>query len=359
MIKSLDIKNFRGIRSITLNEMSRINVFVGINGAGKTSVLEAITLAIGGGSEPFRFLAKKRGVDSAKLSISSLFISDEKNKNPKITTSSSSKKTNRILSIKPLEYEEARNQIYRVSPHGREYLEDKSESNSEGEDLHGISMSYQVAAGQVLTAMYALHHNHFHSDESQLQKAIRDRVFYISSRQATSIRETAKMLSHVQNDYEKEENLYRSLRVMEPNLRRLRTVMLDDDNVNVIADFKKGKSMPINMIGDGFCRLALILTGLHHTGATALVVDDIDSGIHYERMNDVWKTIEKTATENNIQVFCVTHSEEMLKASLEGLSENKDSIMVYRLSKKGDEHTSQGYDYELFKNTLKLQMPVR
>ena len=40
---------------MSIDGLSNVNVLVGENAAGKTSVLEALALLIGAGSEPFRY----------------------------------------------------------------------------------------------------------------------------------------------------------------------------------------------------------------------------------------------------------------------------------------------------------------
>ena len=45
--KNLEIKNFRGIGHLEINDLSRVNVFVGQNNSGKSSILEAIHLLAG------------------------------------------------------------------------------------------------------------------------------------------------------------------------------------------------------------------------------------------------------------------------------------------------------------------------
>src|SRR5690348_16348347 len=44
MLTHLEIFRFRGIQELILDDFARVNVFVGANGAGKTSVLESISL---------------------------------------------------------------------------------------------------------------------------------------------------------------------------------------------------------------------------------------------------------------------------------------------------------------------------
>jgi hypothetical protein len=47
MLRALQIENFRGLRKVDLPELRRVNLIVGANDTGKTSVLEALTLLLG------------------------------------------------------------------------------------------------------------------------------------------------------------------------------------------------------------------------------------------------------------------------------------------------------------------------
>ena len=44
MFQTIDIKAYRGLKNITLQNLSRVNILVGENNTGKTSILEAIQL---------------------------------------------------------------------------------------------------------------------------------------------------------------------------------------------------------------------------------------------------------------------------------------------------------------------------
>jgi AAA15 family ATPase/GTPase len=44
MFRSIKIENFRGFKDFELQQLGRINLLVGLNNSGKTSVLEAVQL---------------------------------------------------------------------------------------------------------------------------------------------------------------------------------------------------------------------------------------------------------------------------------------------------------------------------
>ncbi|MCZ9939226.1 AAA family ATPase [Brachyspira hyodysenteriae] len=46
MLNSIEIKNFRGIKHLTIDNFKNINIFLGKANTGKTSVIEAIECGI-------------------------------------------------------------------------------------------------------------------------------------------------------------------------------------------------------------------------------------------------------------------------------------------------------------------------
>ena len=46
MLRSLDIRNYRNLRHLTIEKLGRVNLLVGKNNTGKTSVLEAVGILV-------------------------------------------------------------------------------------------------------------------------------------------------------------------------------------------------------------------------------------------------------------------------------------------------------------------------
>ena len=61
MFKSLKIENFRGFKSFELQHLGRVNLLVGANNSGKTSILEAIKLLCSGNLSSLEKLMIYRG----------------------------------------------------------------------------------------------------------------------------------------------------------------------------------------------------------------------------------------------------------------------------------------------------------
>jgi hypothetical protein len=69
-------------------------------------------------------------------------------------------------------------------------------------------------------------------------------------------------------------------------------------------------------MGDGMHRLLALATSLAFTTEGSLFVDEIDTGLHYSVMPDMWNLVISKAIASSTQVFATTHSWDCL----EGLS---------------------------------------
>lgn len=76
-----------------------------------------------------------------------------------------------------------------------------------------------------------------------------------------------------------------------------------------------------------------------------LLVDEIESGIHYSVQPDMWQLIFRIAQQLNIQVFATTHSWDCIEGFQNAVAkEGFDDGLVVRLEKHGDEVTSTLFD---------------
>lgn len=68
------------------------------------------------------------------------------------------------------------------------------------------------------------------------------------------------------------------------------------------------KRIPIGSFGDGIWRMLAIAVALVRAKDNLLLIDEIDTGLHYSVMADMWRLINDAAKLFNVQVFATTHS---------------------------------------------------
>ncbi len=125
-------------------------------------------------------------------------------------------------------------------------------------------------------------------------------------------------------DAKREDILLDALRLLDPEIS---DIGLDDimpwaGHGLSTPPFKVNKQslsrrVSIATLGDGFARLLVHSLALEHTAGGSLFIDEIDTGLHYSVMADMWKLVIATARKLNVQVFATTHSWDCI----EGLAE--------------------------------------
>ena len=150
------------------------------------------------------------------------------------------------------------------------------------------------------------------------------------------------------------------LKKVDPRIMRL-IPGVQGKQPTILADLGQATLVPISVLGDGFCRVALITTGMVSMRRHGLVVvDEIDSGLHREVMKGLWESILTLSIENDVQVFCSTHNEEMLQETLPAFADEPDALRVFRISRDREGTISQQkYDYEMLQDAQAMGMDVR
>ena len=107
--------------------------------------------------------------------------------------------------------------------------------------------------------------------------------------------------------------LIEMLRIAEPDVEHV-TPSQDSDHVHgVDTSFRvfmtsRPSPVPLEDLGDGAFHLLGLALSLVQTGKGLLLVDEIDTGLHYSVMRDMWRLVVQTAKQCDIQVFATTHS---------------------------------------------------
>lgn len=89
----------------------------------------------------------------------------------------------------------------------------------------------------------------------------------------------------------------------------------------IVSERGKDATLPLAMFGDGTIKLFRFLVEIIANRGRRLMIDEIDTGIHFSRFKAFWKTILTTAKDNDVQLFMTTHNEECIKYFVDSFNE--------------------------------------
>jgi AAA15 family ATPase/GTPase len=146
---------------------------------------------------------------------------------------------------------------------------------------------------------------------------------------------------------------------VEPRLKRL-SILVTAAGPTIHGDIGIDRLLPLQMMGDGLGRLLTLLLSIISSEDGFVMVDEIESGLHFSVMAKVWSAIAQIAREKNVQVFATTHSWECLKAAHESFSQSGIyDFRLHRLDRVDDLVTSTTYDKDMIETALSSGMELR
>ena len=117
----------------------------------------------------------------------------------------------------------------------------------------------------------------------------------------------------------RESEVLNALQILEEDLQSIHFLTGDfyrrtSGSTGVLLGFLgNARRMPIGSYGDGMRRLLALSLSLLQSTNGFLLIDEIDTGLHWTVMEDMWKLVVKTARKSSIQVFATTHSYDCIR----------------------------------------------
>jgi predicted ATPase len=160
-----------------------------------------------------------------------------------------------------------------------------------------------------------------------------------------------------------QQDILRSIQIISPEVEGLTTIGDPDrtrDRIVIIkvADFEEPISL--RSMGEGMTRLFSVALALVNAQGGVLVVDEIESGLHYSVQLEMWKLIFATAHRLNVQVFATTHSWDCVAAFQQASAESSgDDGMLIRLERKNSDILVTLFDEAKLAIATREQIEVR
>jgi AAA15 family ATPase/GTPase len=149
------------------------------------------------------------------------------------------------------------------------------------------------------------------------------------------------------------------LRMFEPQLQKLQ-VIKDGTAYVIYADFGNKKKVPINLLGDGFCRCLTITLILATNPNGILFLDETENGIHYSLLGMFWESVIKAVNFYKCQLIATTHSYEMIKTFGDTCKQKKFKDISYiRLAKQNEEVVAHQFSFDDLSAALASELEVR
>jgi AAA15 family ATPase/GTPase len=118
----------------------------------------------------------------------------------------------------------------------------------------------------------------------------------------------------------KENKVIEALQILEPKVERISFTSSQTSNSGILLKLKdKNEPIPLGSMGDGMRRILAITASLVSVDKGTLLVDEIDTGLYHGALVDMWRLVLETAFRQEAQVFATTHSWDCVKAFQQAL----------------------------------------
>lgn len=138
----------------------------------------------------------------------------------------------------------------------------------------------------------------------------------------------------------KEDQVVQTLQIIEPGIERVGIVNNPDLGMSRIPMVKlkdHEESIPLRSLGEGTNRIFCIALALVNVPNGLLLVDEIESGLHYSVQFALWELVFATAARLKVQVFATTHSNDCIHAFQDAAyrNEEEDGMLIRLENRQG------------------------
>lgn len=338
MYEQLHIENFRGLRDLTLVGLRRINLLVGANNCGKTSVLEAVHLLASEGSfVPLVNAIDRRGEygdqgGGDELDVTHMVHGRSVADGVSLRITGTVGGEERSFSAS---FQLAKNLSEKARRLGRRRV------MGDMENALLLELKWTGGAEPLVIRSELSRHHGIIGDEF-------DSTHYSRASIGDGQTPVVEMMStegllpwKVVGLYDAvsltpdEGLVVEAMQAIEPGIERLALAKLPSREVSRagIRLSVNGQRVPIGSMGDGMWRILGIALSVVGARGGILLVDEIDTGLHYSVLTKMWRLLLDTSRRLGVQVFATTHSRDCVDALAEIAQDNGQDISLQRIER--------------------------
>ncbi|MDE5882442.1 MAG: AAA family ATPase [Muribaculaceae bacterium] len=368
-MKSIEISNFKNFRHLKIDNLGMVNLIVGKNNVGKSTLLEAISiLASGGNSGWLKKILEIRGLNSnisadseslEQLEVETLCsLSYGRNlnlfkENPIYIKSAEKGSDGNCLEITLKDYisitETGEDGLSWKKLVPRGILGDAG-NMADGDPILCICICYN--GNRSIYPLYQF----FSRRTVLIDKSVT--FEYVRTTEFSGDKNPALFDKIALSPLEGE--LLEGLRIIDPHIVAI-NFLNDESRAAGISNRKADQRVPyvvcdnmegkyrLSAMGDGVNRILTIILSMLNCKDGILLVDEFENGLHYSVQTAMWSLICRLAKKLNIQVFATTHSQDCIRSFLqatngEELSQEYGIARLVRLEKRLEKEVAIVYE---------------
>lgn len=363
-ISDFTIHSFRGLRDLKIEKLGQINLLVGNNNSGKTSVLEATSIFCNPfdlfnwyniGYEREGILGTRstnvdrlvwmfpqkiddNGTDSENAQI---HLSIEGNTPVKEVTASYERFTEVVIPGLILE------------------TDDMTHSEGKGRKVEAVRLNISILGTYARVVLPDDDFSFRKEATILLSNSPRGGSASVGDEQPPSLPiQAINPLSHRTEDLTLElwsEVVEADLKSETINLLQFFDSAIEDvdfiapaENRQLISiKHKKLGRAPLYTFGDGLRRVFTLATTIPRVRDGILLIDELETAIHTKALEKTFNWLVNACIRNNVQLIATTHSLEALDALLDASIDERASLVVYRLQQEQQQTTATRFDKEM------------
>ena len=315
-----------------MDGLGRVNLLVGANNCGKTSILECVQLLSSPAPSVFSDIAFRRGEWHAlpdgvqhhiyALELSHLFSDRDMTCEVVVKASRCAPQSNgRVPDELRLRVEESRNA--------------EATDGQFTEDAEPLLLQVRCSAANDFTVPLTVEGATLRRPPLFISPSLGAQFYGGNGMTRTDV---ARLLGDVALT-ENEELVTCALRILEPRIERVAAVphspYLLEGPAGIFVKLQGVQDrVPIGSTGEGMWRMLGLALMLAKAKDSVLLVDEIGAGLHYAVMEDMWRLVCEQATALSVQVFATTHSRdcyESLAAVVNEAAGPTETVTIQRI----------------------------
>ena len=347
-LRSIRIQNFRRFADLEIPRLGMVNLLVGRNNTGKSSVLEAVRLLVSDGSLDVLQDVADRREERGAATLSEEFLAFS----ALIRRGTPHEDGFRISDGE--QFIEVRARLRRRVTGDESGLENRYEPVPNGSDRDGFNLLLEVKTPQRLSRVSTNVRMHLERPPDPKETGC---VFIgtggLTRQEITSLWGVV-LLTEIEN------RINRSMGLVFPEVEKV-SIVPGDRVSHVIAKVRDvERPVALKSLGEGSTRYFGLALAAANAQNGVLLVDEVEIGLHYSNQIAMWRLLVQMALDFQVQIFATTHSEDAIRAFSIATKENEavDGRLI-RLQSRGGEIEAVEYDEGRLWDSRNAEMEIR